>query len=404
MNEQIQQWIDMVQDKFGLGLFTRYTTTTGYEKNDLNETDYTLTMEWLPPGFEDRTEEDLNPEGTAVIEIDVKTGRLKTAIFSGGKAPQRGLSFLTGDKDEIVRWIEQETGWTYGEQFIDAESTHTFSFRTAYKGTPLSPEGSIHVSLDDEKKLTFYSTQFFAPRQVQEEEFTLILGDVETIAFNRLIFCEVPSKDEEKWLPVYIIDEQFISNTTGEPMEDEREAFEWKTKKNMKVKRKLIQFAPAPIDEETIFHFPPHPDTKPITKKGRSKVIENSVRFLQSYSPKESGQWVMTDMKRKNGMIEVGLMNKTDITVIPRTWKLFFNKDSYDVIHYQDNNWMHDQFEEYEKAEKASISKEEAFKKIKPYLQMKPVYVYDGETYRLCGQMDCRSAIHAANGEVIHFD
>lgn len=404
MNEQIQQWIDMVQEKFGLASFTRSTTTTVYEKNELNETDYTLTMEWLPPGFEDRKEEDLNPEGTGVIEIDVKTGRLKTAVFSGGKAPQRGLSFLTGDKEEIVRWVEQETGWVYGEQFIDAESAHTFSFRAAYKGTPLSPEGAIHVSLDDEKKLTFYSAQVFEPRPVQEEPFTLTLENVKTSAFNRLIFCEVPSKEEEKWLPVYMIDEEFISNATGEPIRENNEVLEWKTKKNMNVKRKLIQFAPALIDEETLFHYPPHPDTKPITKKARRKVIENSIKFLQSYSPRESGQWVMADMKRKNGMIEAGLMNQKDVTVIPRTWKLFFNKDSYEVIHYQDNKWMHDQFAEYEKAEKVSVSKKEAFKKIKLYLELNPVYVYDGETYRLCGQIDCRSAVHAASGEVIHFD
>ncbi|OMP67900.1 hypothetical protein [Domibacillus epiphyticus] len=404
MNEQIQQWIDTAQEMFGLSSFTRCATTTGYEKNEVNETDYRLIMEWLPPGMEERKEEDLNPDGTAVIEVDVRSGLLKSVVFVGGKAPQRGLTFLTGDKNEIVRWVEQMTGWTYGRHFIDSQSNHTYSFELAYKGVPVSPSGSIHVSLDDEKRLTFFSVYGQVPKEnVIEETFTLTLESIQDIAFKRLVFCEVPSEEDEKWMPVYMIDEQFISNETGKPVVEELEVLEWKTKKNMNVKRKLIQYTPDEIDEEKIFDFPPHPDTKPITKKGRMKVKENSLLFLQSYSPKESGQWVLSNIRRSNGMIEARLTNKTDVSVVPRSWKLFLDKDSYDVISYQDNSWMLDQFEEYKNAEKAEITKEEAFDAIKPHLQLKKVYVLDGDTYRLYGQIDCHSAIHAVNGKVIHF-
>lgn len=403
MIEQLQQWIEMIKDKFGLGDYTQYSVTAGYEKNDWNKTDYRFTTEWLPPGVEERTEEDLNPKGTAVIELDPKTGRLKSAVFVGGKAPVRGLAFLTGDKEEVIRWVEQETGWTYGNQFIDFESEHSFSFQTAYKGIPVFPEGHIHVSLDMQKKLTFFSVAGRVPEQVEEANFQLTLEMVESIARERLVFVEVPSEEKEKWLPVYMMDEQLIENQTGRPAEGKREILTWTTAKNKKVKRKLVQLTPDELDENQLFDFPVHPDTKPITKKGYKKVREASTEFLQTYAPKESGEWALSDVKRANGVIEARLTNLKDAAAVPRTWKLLLDKESYGVINYQDNSWMLDSFKEYQKAEKPRLSKEEAFEKIKPHLELQPVYVCDGDTCRLYGKIDSAVAVHAVSGEILHF-
>lgn len=404
MNEQLQQWADMIQEKFGLEDYTCFDIVTAYEKNDWNETDYRFTTEWLPPGHTSRTEDESNPKGTAVIEVDVKTGRLKSAIFVGGTAPIRGLSFLTGDRDEVIRWVEQETGWTYGDQFIDAESDYTFSFRTAYKGVPVMPDGYINVSLDEQKKLTFFSVQGLVPDKAKESAFQLTVESVENLANERLEFVEYPSKEEEKWLPLFMIDEVLVDNETGKGVEENQEILTWKTAKNKKVRRKLVQMAPAELDESRLFDFPPHPDTLPITKKGYAKIREASTEFLQTYVPKESGEWSLSSVRRTNGMIAARLMNVNDVSVIPRMWKLFFDKDSYTVVSYvDDSSWMNETYGDYEKAAKPLLSKSEAFEKIKPYLEVTPVYVYDGNTYRLNGKLDSNVAVHAVTGEIVRF-
>ncbi len=402
--EQLQQWTNMIKDKFGLGEYTRYSAVTGYEKNDWNKTDYRFTTEWLPPGIAERTEADLNPKGTAIVELDAKTGRLKNAVFVGGKAPVRGLSFLTGDKPEIIQWIEQETGWAYGEQFIDADSKeHSFSFQLAYKGTPVFPEGRIHVSVDDQKKLIFFSVYGHVPEQVEEADFQLTLESIEPIARERLEFVEIPFEKTKKWIPAYIIDEQFINNKTGKPLQENQEILKWTTAKNKKIKRKLVHLAPDELEENQLFDFPEHPDTKAITKKGYKKIREASLDFLQSYAPKESGEWALSHIKRSSGVIEARLTNIKDTSAVPRTWKLLLDKESYEVISYQDNSWMLGQFDEYEKAVKPVLSKSEAFEKIRPHLELKPVYVYDGEFCRLHGQFVSKAAVHAASGETIIF-
>ncbi|OES46656.1 hypothetical protein [Domibacillus iocasae] len=403
-NDQLKQWTDMIEVKFGLSGYTCFETMTAYEKNDWNETDYRFTTEWLPPGVHEREEDESNPKGTAVIELDAKTGRLNSAIFVGGEAPRHGLCFLKGEKEEVIRFVEQETGWTYGDQFIDAKPLgHNFSFQTAYKGIPVSPEGFIHVSLDEQKKLTFFSKQGPAPGRAEESGFQLTIDSIELLAEKRLVFVEYPSKEEEKWLPFFMIDDVLVDNQTGSAVEERQEILTWKTAKNKKVKRKLIQMAPADIEPDRLFEFPPHPDTKPITKKGYAKIREASTEFLQTYVPKESGEWSLSNIKRTNGVIEARLTNIKDVSVVPRIWQLLIDKDTYEIMNYHDRSPMLEQFADYEQAPKPVLSKKEAFKKIKPFLSVKPVYAYDGNTYRLSGKLDSNAAVHAVTGEIVHF-
>lgn len=403
-HEQLKEWTEMVRTKFGLEDFTCFESMTTYAKNDWNETDYRFTTEWLPPGHTGRQEDESNPHGTAVIELNAKTGRLNSVIFVGGLAPKRGLSFLTGDKEEVIRWVEQETGWTYGNEFIDAQRTdHEFSFQTAFGGIPVSPEGFIQLSMDEQKKLVFFSVHGQVPEQAEESVLQLSTDSIEPLVKERLVLVEYPAKEEEKWLPLFMIDDVLVDNETGKTIEDMQEILTWKTAKNKKVKRKLVQLAAADIDENRLFEFPPHPDTRPITKKGYAKVREASTEFLQTYVPKESGEWTLSNVLRSNGVIEARLTNTKDISVVPRMWKLLLDPDSYNVISYQDSSWMTAPYEEFEKAEAPLLSQSDAFEKIKPHIEINPVYVWDGTTYRLTGKVDSSVAVHAATGELVRF-
>lgn len=404
MNNQLAEWIEMIQVKFGLDGYTCFDTSTAYEKNDWNRTNYRFTTEWLPPGHAGREEDESNPKGTAVVELDAKTGRLNSAIFVGGEAPKHGLCFLSGNKEEVIRFVEQETGWTYGHQFIDADATqHDFEFRTAYNGTPLSPEGYINVSLDDQKKLTFFSVYGLVPDKVEEAEFRLHTASVQELSKERFLFVEYPVTKEEKWLPLFMIDDVFVDNETRQAIEEKPDVLTWKTAKNQKVKRKLVQMAPADIEAEKMFEFPPHPDTKPITKKAQMKIREASTEFLQTYAPRESGEWAMLDVHRTNNMIKATLANTKDSTVIPRMFNLFIDPDSYKVVNYVDKgSWITDMQRDFQRAEPPVLSKQEAFEKIKPYITITPMYVYNGDTYRLQGKLDALVAVHAVTGDIIH--
>ncbi|WP_050180027.1 hypothetical protein [Domibacillus robiginosus] len=404
INNQLAEWIERIRVKFVLDGYTCFDTITAYEKNDWNKTSYRFITEWLPPGHTTRKEDESNPAGTAVVELDAKTGRLNSAVFVDGQAPEHGLSFFSGNKEEIIRFVEQETGWTYGHQFIDAASAnHDFEFQTAYKGIPLSPEGYIHVSLDDQKKLTFFSVSGLVPDKVEESSFRLDTASVERLAKERFLFLEYPVTKEEKWLPLFMIDDVFVDNETGQVIEDKPDILTWKTAKNQKVKRKLVQMAPADIDPEKMFQFPPHPDTKPITKKAQAKIREAGTEFLQTYASRESGEWAIVDVQRANYMIKARLVNTKDNTVIPRMFNLFIDPDSYKVVNYVDQgSWITDMKRDFQRAEPPVLSKEEAFEKIKPYIIITPVYVYNGDTYRLQGKLDAPVAVHAVTGDIIH--
>ncbi|WP_309088424.1 hypothetical protein [Domibacillus sp.] len=400
---QLAQWVDMVKSKFGLEDYTCLETFATYEKNEWNETSYRFTSEWLPPGHSERKEDETNPEGTGVIELNAKTGRLTNVVFVGGRAPKHGFSFLSGDREEVIRFIEQETGWTYGSQFIDTRAeTDSFTFDLAYKGVPVTPGGSVTVEMDEQKKLTLFSAYGLVPDEAEEAEFQLDAAALESLAKERLVFVEYPLMKEEKWLPLFMIDDVFVDNKTGKAVLQKQDILTWKSAKNQRVKRKLLQLGPAEIDEEELFQFPPHPDTKPLTKKTQAKVREAATTFLQTYVPKESGEWALSDISRTNGMVKARLVNTKDITVIPRMYDVFIDSDSYKVVHYVDkSSWMTDACAEFQKAAKPVLSKNEAFDKIKPHITVTPMYVYDGEKYRLNGKLDSHAAVHAATGEVL---
>lgn len=53
----------------------------------LGETGYLLSMEWFPSHIKE-WKEDYNPEGTAVITLDLLSNNYKSVIFVGGNLMQ----------------------------------------------------------------------------------------------------------------------------------------------------------------------------------------------------------------------------------------------------------------------------------------------------------------------------
>ena len=86
--------------------------------------------------------------------------------------------------------------------------------------------------------------------------------------------------------------------------------------------------------------------------------------------------------------------------------KLFIDAETYQVLNYMDNKSFLEMYMELEEAEEIKVAKEEAFEKLKDFIELTPYYVFDFEQgyYVLCGKLDCQYAVKANNGEVIELN
>lgn len=83
-------------------------------------------------------------------------------IFVGGKSYANGNTFANLDTNDIISWIEKETGLAYGKQFqLKKEKEGELHFQECIDGVAVSPSGYIELHFDDEKKLTFLGLQYW---------------------------------------------------------------------------------------------------------------------------------------------------------------------------------------------------------------------------------------------------
>lgn len=118
LNANIQQLIDQTKAKFGLNLYYLKRHSFYRYVNMFNETIYTFNMEWFPSHEAEPVDDDVNPDGTAVIEVNLNTGQIESVIFVMDKTyAQHGVTFKRPYPAHVIQWIEQETGLIYGEHF-----------------------------------------------------------------------------------------------------------------------------------------------------------------------------------------------------------------------------------------------------------------------------------------------
>ncbi|MFB8733682.1 hypothetical protein ACEQPO_06195 [Bacillus sp. SL00103] len=71
--------------KFGLDLYYLKRHSFYRYVNMFNETIYTFNMEWFPSHEAEPVDDDVNPDGTAVIEVNLNTGQIESVIFCHGQ-------------------------------------------------------------------------------------------------------------------------------------------------------------------------------------------------------------------------------------------------------------------------------------------------------------------------------
>lgn len=421
MDRRIQELIDFTRKKFGLENYRLQRHRLYRDVNIFNETVYTLCMEWFPAHVTEHEDDGSNPEGTAVIEIDLNSNKFARVIFVEGKSySQDGISFVNSKINDIIQWIERETGLKYGKHFkLHKESEGELLFNACYEGVAVSPAGFIEVKFDQEGKLTLFSCQgqFPSEEMVKEETYALSLETVEHLAKEQLKLVEFPSYEQKKLIPVYAVEEIYVTNdgksvfpyeriAAGRPYLKIDQTIYWDQPINEPLNRKEIRWF-EDVTAEQAFSFEPSPDSFPITKAEQEKCMFAVMDFLRREYPNDTGKWILKTLHRDKGYILASLMaNRQDNHVFQRKMTVMIDTKNFQAVNYIDNQPLLAFFDQFQAPDKVTIDKEEAYEKIKKFYELKPLYFYDfaQKQYILCGKLDCRYGVNALNGDVIVLD
>ncbi|WP_208591422.1 hypothetical protein [Gracilibacillus suaedae] len=418
MDERIKDLIELAQRKFGLGNYYLKRHSIDRSLTIFNETNYILSMEWFPEHVTVDEDDGLNPEGTAVIEMDIHTQQFNSAIFVGGKTYEdNGVTFGYFDINTITHWIEKETRLRYGRHFhLKKEEENRLLFAECTDGIAVSPAGFIEVEWDNRGRLTSFSVHGnFPPKAlVREETYQLSLQKIEEIAKEQLQLVYFPSYEKECLIPVYAVEETYITNDNMSTIPfarmDDRGAFievkrilDWQTPLDEPFERKEIDWNEK-ITIEQAFTREPSPDTVPISFEEEKEFVQAVIDFLRKAYPDDTEKWRLHTLFRKNGYINalLKLVTPTNL-VFQQKLLLVIDTTSIQVVNFMDTQDIEEMFSAFQKLGEVRVTKEDAYNKLKKDFQLKPCYVYDWKEnqYLLCGAFDCRYGIHAINGEVV---
>lgn len=418
MDRRITELVNLTKTKFGLDNYFLQSHSLRRNVNIFNETIFTLSMEWFPNHVIVPEDDDSNPEGTAVIDVDVTTRKYESVIFVMDKTyANNGVTFAGLDRNDMIKWIERETGLTYGKQFqLYKEEEGRLLFNECIDGIAVSPSGSIEIKLDNEGRLTFFSVlgQFSTKELVKDEKYTLTFESVEHLAKEQLKLIEFPSFEQEKLFPIYAVEEVYVTNENTslisfEFIEDVRsyqkigETIHWDEPVDKPFDRKEVHW----LEEATVeqaFTLEPSPDSFPITKVEKEKCLLTVRELLRQDYPKDTGKWILKTLHRENGYINAILrMSNQTNRVFKRKLVIIIDPKSFQAVNYVDNKPMLEMFDHFSPPEEVTITREEAYEKIKDKFEINPYYVYDFdcEQYVLCGKIDCEYGVNGSNGEIV---
>lgn len=420
MNANIQQLIDQTKAKFGLDFYYLKRHSFHRYVNMFNETVYTLNMEWFPSHEAEPEDDDLNPDGTAVIDVNLNTGQIETVIFVMDKTfAKNGVTFKRPYPAHAIQWIEQETGLIDGEHFhLHQKEKGELFFEEAIDGVKVTPSGRIEVKWDEHGQLIHFIHRgpFMAKKRLRAEEYVLSIDRIEDLAEQQVQRFDWPSFEQNRIRPIFALEEIYVKNDgTGTiPFEIGREethcihmnqVMEWNEPLNKAFEKKEININ-EDITAEQAFSLEPSPDTFPISKEEQAECIKAVRTFLAQKYSKDTGKWVLKTLHRDHGYIEAILKtNEQEGCGFMDKIKVFIDASTFEAINYIDKKEMFQVcgiLNPSQSASEITISQKEAFETLRERLELTPIYVYDDvqKQYVLCGKLDCHDGVDAVSGEV----
>lgn len=418
MDMRIQALVDEVKVKLGLEGYDLRRHSLTREVTLFRETEYTLGMEWFPKHVTQEEEDGFNPEGACVVEVDIASRKIKSVVFVQGKTfAKRGICFANLHRNDIIKWLEQETGLTYGKQLrLQKEEEGRLYFEKCINGIPLYPSGYIELQFDRRGNLTFFVDHGQLPpkEMTKQEAYTLTLEQLDSLAAQQLKLLEYPDDKQQKMLKLYAIEEIFVTNDQSltipfEVFGAERsyvkidERMEWEEPLHTPFARQETPWNEE-VTVEQAFAREPSPDSFPITTEEQARCVSEVRNFLRTQYPNNAGKWTLQTLHRDQGYIHATLrLLEPDHRIFQRKLTVILDAKHYRALNHIDNEPMLEIFASFAPADQSVISSDQAFDKIKPMLELKPYYVYDADAkqFVLCGKLDCHYAVMAASGEVV---
>lgn len=412
--KRIQRFIELTKEKFGLDRYFLYRQSFKRDVNHFNETEYTFCMEWFPNDVAIPEEDDLNPEGSAIIDLNLATQHFENVIFVKGKTfAEDGIVFENSNRDQIIKWVEQETGLLYGKQFqLNKEVENRISFSGCIDGIAVYPSSSIEIEWNPEGKLTLFSMYGLFPTEEmgRKETGTPSLEKVEHLLLEKLQLVKFPL---ERPIPIYSMEEMFITNdgesslpievySKKKPYVEIGKTMNWDVPIDAPFERKEISLVKE-VTAEQAFSGEPSPDSLPITKLEQEKCIVAVEHFLRKVYPDDAGKWRLETLHREYEFIHGTLHEKDQQdNVVQRKINVIIDATDFKVINYSDNQSMLEAFNLPLQLDKINVTKEEAFEKLRHKFELKTCYVFDfnKQKYLLCGKLACHYVVNAENGEV----
>lgn len=420
MEQKIQALIIATKEKFGLTNYYLHTSSFHRSLDIFEDTTYTFTTEWLPSHAKKVEEDDLNPPGTAIIDIDVHTGQLKRILFVNNKSFAEKNIIVSTSTNDIIQWVEEETGLTYNEQFqlIEEENGRLF-FKECFMGIPVSPSGFIEIKYNQDGQLTLFSAigQFPPKEKFKQDVPALSLEKVADLPRKQIKLMEFPLEKQKQILPFYGFEEIYITNDLTRTIPYEffvndkiqlaiNKIIYWDSPTNQLFEKKCLTFA-NDVTIEQVISREHHPNLLPITNLEKEQCISTVSDFLRQEYPNDTGKWLLTTLYRQDNYIYATLKyNEHSNFIFKRKLLVIIAAENLQAINSMDSQFMLKTFEAYTTVEKGTITENQAFDTLKDHLELTPVYVYDKQLaqYILCGKLDCAFAVNATNGELVKLD
>lgn len=411
MNEHVKEIANKLQQEYGLEQYVLKREHIFSETTQDNQTNYILSLEWFPVHQSEENEE-YNPDGTAVLEVNLHTTELKQLIFVNDVSYATEGTYPTPEMESVIEWVEEKTGMMFGRQFkLDYEDGTTFSFQATVDNIAIAPPGNIAITFNENKQLTQFTIDGVFPSEedIDWEPFSLMKEDLTDNIKQQLKLIETPIEGEEKWLKVWTMDTFFIRNDKSQTIlpsslyqldiyKELNVLFEWDNASHR-------NFTPKDIDLSTEISYEDAMAkirVNPLTEDEIQSSIEETKNFLSSLYPNDSGKWTLAGMYPESNYI-IAELKMARNTSLDRNLKVIISRDSLQTANYWDSKFLFDVFESYAKAEEATISLDEAFEKIFEHVELTPVYVKDpnSDLYHLCGRLDCEFVVLGTNGEIV---
>jgi len=420
MEQKIQALITATKEKFGLTNYYLHTSSFRRSLDIFEDTIYILTTEWLPSHAKKVKEDDLNPPGTAIIDINVHTGQLKSILFVDNKSfAEKNIIVSTSTKD-IIQWMEEETGLTYNEQFqLVEEGNGRLFFKECFMGIPVSPSGSIEIKYNQDGQLTLFSAigQFPPKSKFKQDVPALSLEKVADLSKKQIKLIEFPLEKQKQVLPFYGLEEIYITNDLTRTIPYEffvndkiqlaiDKIIYWDSPTNQSFEKTSLTFANN-ITIEQVISKERHPNLLPITNSEKEQCISTVSDFLRQEYPNDTGKWILKTLYRQDNYIYATLKyNEHSHFIFKRKLLVIIDAENLQAINSMDNQFMLNTFEAYTTVKKRTVTENQAFDKLKNHLELTPIYVYDKRLaqYILCGKLDCGFSVNATNGELVKLD